>query len=47
MNFAVSPNLVLKLEAHRATGRSFDTYIAPTAPAGRTTYGIVSVSTSF
>lgn len=47
LNFAVNPSLVLKLEAHRATGRSFDTFIAPTAPAGRTTYGIVSVSTSF
>jgi hypothetical protein len=47
VTFAASSNLVLKLEGHRAEGYNFDSYIAPTAAPGRTTYGIFSVSTSF
>jgi len=47
VNYAFLPNLVGKLEGHRATGFWFDAPIAPTGPAGETEYGIASIAVSF
>ncbi|MGZ8375914.1 MAG: hypothetical protein ACXWZS_04410 [Gemmatirosa sp.] len=46
VNYRALPNLVFKVELHRASGRSFDGYVAP-GSRGRTTYGILSTSYSF
>jgi hypothetical protein len=47
ITYAITPNLHLKLERHRATGYRFDQYVAPVTGPGRTTYTIGSVSHSF
>lgn len=49
VNFHASPSFVLKLEGHKAKGFMFDEYVSSSAGqgAGKSTYGIVSVSVSF
>lgn len=55
-NFTLSPNLVFRLEGHRAQGFFFDRYAAPVAPTQtglrptvrpETSYGIASLAVSF
>jgi len=45
--YTVNPNVVLKVEGHHHTGYDFDSYVDVTQSAGKTNFGIVSVSTSF
>jgi hypothetical protein len=47
VSYMFSPNKVLKIEAHTVKGYSFDTFVDPTGPAGKTNYGIASMSVSF
>lgn len=47
LSWAHLPNLVYKIEAHRATGYNFDSFQDPTGPKGETNYFIGSVSVSF
>jgi len=47
VNYALESNMVFKVEAHRRNGYNFDTYLAPTGPAGKSSYGIASMSVSF
>jgi hypothetical protein len=47
LNYAFSPNLMLKGEGHRARGYAFDRYVDPAGPPTTTYYGILSVAVSF
>jgi hypothetical protein len=47
VKYAVSPNLALKLEGHRVRGYSFDSFVDPMGPKGRSNYVISSLSVSF
>ncbi|HEX7239651.1 MAG TPA: hypothetical protein VF263_05270, partial [Longimicrobiaceae bacterium] len=47
INYAPSPNIVLKVEGHRAEGYGFDMYLPRTAPGREGDYGIASISVSF
>jgi hypothetical protein len=47
VNYAVSPNIVFKIEGHTVRGYAFDMYLPTTGPAQKSNYGIASVSVSF
>lgn len=47
LSWAQMPNLVYKIEGHRASGYNFDSFLDPTGPKGETNYFIGSVSVSF
>jgi hypothetical protein len=47
VNYALNPNVVLKLEGHTAKGTAFDSFVSPVGPAGKSKYVISSVSVSF
>jgi hypothetical protein len=47
LSFSHTPLLVYKLEAHRAKGSTFDTFIDPMGPKAQSDYFIGSVSVSF
>jgi hypothetical protein len=47
LNYAVSPNILFKIEGHAVKGYAFDTYLPTTGPAQKTNYGIASISVSF
>ena len=44
---AVSPNFVLKAEAHEARGYNFDQFVSPVAPQARSRYWLASAAVSF
>jgi hypothetical protein len=45
--FAVSPNFVLKGEAHDARGYNFDRFVSPIAPQAKSRYWLASAAVSF
>jgi len=45
--YKANPEMVFKLEGHRATGYNFDKFMFPPMPQGKTYYGIASMSVSF
>lgn len=47
VDYAVSPNIVFKIEGHAAKGYGFDLYLPTSGPAPKSNYGIASVSVSF
>lgn len=47
VNYAVSPNIVFKIEGHAIKGYNFDQFLLTTAPAPKAKYGIASLSVSF
>lgn len=47
VNYRFSPEVVFKLEAHRAKGYNFDRFFSPMGDPGRTDYAIASLALAF